>query len=398
VSTARPTTRDRSSAWVGQLCGWAIAGLGTLLLLLGALTASPFTESLGLRLAMLPWVGVGAFVVATRPRNPVGWLFSAVGLLWLSGDLVYEWALGASSTDPLLPWASLVSDSYWIPGLGLLLVAVMLFPAGSLPTPRWRPAFALVVGGLVLAIARAAFATSVQAGERGPIVDNPIGLSAVGFVSSSDEEPILLYLLAAAITALTSFVVRFRRSTGTERQQLKWMALAVPAMVAGWVLAGFLEPWKVLADLLRSSSMALTPIAAGLAIARFRLYDVDRVILRTTAYAMVTGVVLGVYGVVVTSATRLLPSSSQLAVAGATLCAAAVFRPVLRWALRVVDRRFNRRHYDAERAVAAFADQLRDQVATDQVVAGLIDTVDRTVEPVAVALWRPKVHRTFTDS
>ncbi len=171
------------------------------------------------------------------------------------------------------------------------------------------------------------------------------------------------------------------------------MALAVPALVVGWILAGFVEPWPLVANLVRAASMALVPIAAGFAITRFHLYDVDRVISRTTAYALVTGVLLGVYAAVVTSLTSLVPESGSSgapdswAVAIATLAAAGLFRPVLRWAQVLVDRRFNREQYDAEVAVASFADQLRAEVNPHQVVSGLISVVDETVAPMAVQLW-----------
>ena len=165
------------------------------------------------------------------------------------------------------------------------------------------------------------------------------------------------------------------------------MALAVPTMVTGWVLAGFVESWPVLPYVLRTVSMALIPIAAGLAITRFHLYDVDRVITRTTAYALVTGVLLIVYAVIVIGLGHLLPDSSDLAVAAATLAAAGLFRPVLRLARRVVDRRFNREQFDAERAVESFAYQLRDEVDPEQVVDDLISVVERTVAPANVELW-----------
>ncbi len=380
--------------WAGRACGFTIVGLGVALVLVATFSETAGSTSFGVVLWSIPWIGVGAFVVTTRPRNPIGWLFCAVGLLWLSGEVVYDWVLGVTdSSNPFLPYASLYADSYWIPGLGLLLVAVMLFPSGQLPSRGWRPAFVLVVVGLVLALARAALATTVQAGDEGLVVDNPIGLDAVGFVAPGDEAPILLILLASAISALVSFVVRFRRSEGVERQQLKWMSLAVPALVAGWVLAGFAEPWPLLANGLRVVSMTLIPIAAGLAITRFHLYDVDRVISRTTAYALVTGVLLAVYATVVTSLTSLLPASGSSdaadswAVAIATLAAAALFRPVLRVAQGLVDRRFNREQYDAEHAVEAFAREMRNVVEPEHVTGSLLGVVNETVQPSGMALW-----------
>jgi hypothetical protein len=287
----------------------------------------------------------------------------------------------------------LYAASYWILGLGLLPVAIMLFPSGRLPSPGWRPAFALVVTGLTLALARAALAVEVRAGDDGLVVDNPIGLSFLELVTTSDEMPILLVLVTSAVTAVICFLARFRRSPGAERQQLKWMALAVPAFVAGWVLAGVSEPWPLVANGLRVVSFTLIPLAAGLAITRFHLYDVDRVISRTTAYALVTGVLLGVYVVVVTSLTSLVPDSGSSgatdswAVAIATLAAAALFRPVLRVAQGLVDRRFNREQYDAEVAVEVFARELRDGVEPEHVKGSLLGVVNQTVQPSGVALW-----------
>ncbi|MCZ3390144.1 MAG: hypothetical protein LH645_13755 [Actinomycetia bacterium] len=380
--------------WAGRFCGIAIVGAAVALLFAAVFSGTASSTSLGVVLAMVPWIGVGAFIVATRPLNPIGWLFCAVGLLWLSGGVVLDWALGVTdSGDPIFAYASLYVDSYWIPAIGLLPVIVMLFPSGRLPSPGWRPAFALVVAGLIIAFARAALATSVQAGDNGPVVDNPIGLDPVGIVASSDEVPILIYLLAAAITAAVCFVTRFRRSVGVERQQLKWMVLAAPAFVAGWAVAPFAEPWPLLATGLRAVSLALIPIAAGLAITRFHLYDVDRVISRTTAYALVTGVLLAVYTAVVTSLTSLLPRSGSSgepdswAVAVATLAAAAVFRPALRWAQTVVDRRFNRQQYDAELAVDEFAVWLRGEADGAGVRHRLITVLDATVQPSACGVW-----------
>jgi hypothetical protein len=233
----------------------------------------------------------------------------------------------------------------------------------------------------------------VRAGDDGLVVDNPIGLGFLGLVTRVDEDLMLIVLFTSAVTAVICFVARFRRSRGAERQQLKWMALAVPTFVAGWVLAGLAEPWPFVANGLRVVSLALIPLAAGLAITRFHLYDVDRVISRTTAYALVTGVLLGVYVVVVTSLTSLVPDSGSSpgpdswAVAIATLAAAALFRPVLRVAQGLVDRRFNREQYDAEVAVEVFAREMREEVEPEHVKANLLGVVNQTVQPSGAALW-----------
>jgi hypothetical protein len=363
----------------------AVSGLAmTLLVILNGPGADVVIVS------VTPWYLVGAFLVLRRPENVMGWLFSAVGLLWTSGTVTSDHA--EQIVDRATPWLGLMSwysDWYFVPAIGLPIVILMIFPTGRAPSPRWRPALILVVVGLVAATSRIAFASEVQAGNAGLVVENPVGIGALGLTTGSGESPILLFLLAAGLTALAAFVVRFRRSEGVESQQLKWMILAAPALVLGWVLGGLTAEYTGLiavSNLLYGTALAAVPLAAGVAITRFHLYDIDRILSRTTSYALVTGLLLVVYVSVVWAVPQLLPEANDLAVAAATLAAAALFRPLLSRVRGVVDRRFDRSRYDADRAVEEFAVRLRDEVDTETVVEELVDVVQRSLEPSILVL------------
>ncbi len=376
-----------TSRLVGRVGGAAIAVFGlamTLLVILnGAGTDIVFVS-------VTPWYLVGAFLVLRRPGNVMGWLFSAVGLLWTSGTVISDHA--EQIVDPTTPWLGLMSwysDWYFVPAIGLPIVILMIFPTGRAPSPGWRPALFLVVVGLVAATSRIALASEVQAGNEGLVVRNPIGVAALGLTTGSGESPILLFLLAAGLTALAAFVARFRRSEGVVRQQLKWMILAAPALVLGWVLGGLTAEYTDLAavsNLLYGTALAAVPLAAGVAITRFHLYDIDRILSRTTSYALVTGLLLVVYVSVVWAVPQLLPQANDLAVAAATLAAAALFRPLLSRVQGVVDRRFDRSRYDADRAVEEFAVRLRDEVDSGEISEDLLSLLDRTVQPTVAGV------------
>jgi hypothetical protein len=215
-------------------------------------------------------------------------------------------------------------------------------------------------------------------------VEGTLLFSALGLIG-------LLCGLAGGVSA----VLRTRRAVGIERLQMRWFAFAVCVMVSVVVLSAVpsLQDNDVLGTVLFVLALTLIPLSCGIAILRYHLYDIDQIISRTTAYALVTAVLLAVYALVVTSLTGLVPASDSSgqtdswAVAIATLVAAALFRPVLKWARRVVDRRFNREQYDAEVAVEVFAREMRDEVEPQHVTMSLVQVVKQTVQPSGVALW-----------
>jgi hypothetical protein len=275
--------------------------------------------------------------------------------------------------------------------LGFVLV---LTPTGSLPSPRWRwwawvAAAAPVVSLLVITLAPRPFDRPYQAAA------NPLDLSGLG------GTPLVLYHTAFAVTNLAvvvaagSLVVRFRIARGTERQQLRWVALAAALASLGSVVvlaAIAMGATPGLLGWVAGFYVAILPLAIGAAILRYRLYDLDRIISRTLAYGLLTVLLGGAYAGVVLGLGQLFGRDSSLVVAGATLAVAAVFQPARRRLQRVVDRRFNRRRYDAAQTIQAFSSRLREQVDLDTLTAELLVVVDQTMRPTSVSLWlRPSV-------
>jgi hypothetical protein len=347
----------------------------------------------GLALGFSAFMIVGALIVAHRPGNAIGWIFSAIGLLAFTALLAVEYATYAYVTRPgSLPGATLAAwyGSWpWVPAIALALIFTpLLFPTGRLLSPRWRP---------IAWLAGAATAAFMLLGALGPELDlardhaiaNPIG---VAWAENSEESPVVptlsVLLVGSGLAAAGSLVLRFRRSRGEERQQLKWFTYAV-ALLPLFVLADFLPGSG--GSLLSAVPLVLLPVAVGAAILRYRLYDIDRLINRTLVYGLLTAILGGVYAATVLVLGQLFggigAEPPSWAVAGATLSVAALFRPARRRIQAVVDRRFNRRRYDAARTVEAFTARLRDEVDLDTLSAELLTVVDQTMQPTTASLW-----------
>jgi hypothetical protein len=358
--------------------------------------------NLALVLAFTAFMVVGAVIVAHRPGNLVGWIFSAIGLLAATGVLAMEYAEYALVTRPgSLPGGTLAAwfQWWWLPMLGLVLVfTLLLFPTGRLPSARWRPVAVLGAAGIVAVAVLSALQPTLALQNEDLTVRNPLGVAG-----APDPEDgvlgagLLALLVGCMLAAVVSVVLRFRRSRGVERQQLKWFTFAAALLAVGQLLTTFLLPDGELHDVLFGLTVAFVPIAAGMAILRYRLYDIDRLINRTLVYGLLSGLLGLVYTVGVFATGRLLdPAGGQsgLAVAASTLAVAALFQPARRRVQALVDRRFNRRRYDAARTVEAFSARLRDQVDLDTLSAELLAGVEQTVEPTAVSLWlRPPARR-----
>ena len=354
-------------------------------------------------LGLVSTATVGALVASRRPRNPVGWLLLAFGLLVVVslvavgyvayGLLARPGALPATDAAVVLVYA--LNDSG--APVPVLALALLLTPTGSLPSRRWR--------WLGFALAAVAVASVIGGPfNHRPLepplesVTSPLGID----LAASSPTVRLLYevvggVLSVAfplviVAATGSLVMRFWRARGVERQQLRWVALAaalVPVAVLVAIAASTIG--GPAADTVVTFAIGtvswLVPLALGAAVLRYRLYDLDRIISRTLAYGLVTLLLGGGYAAVVLLLGRLLGRSSSLAVAGATLAVAALFQPVRRRVQAVVDRRFNRRRYDAARTVEAFAARLREQVDLDALSAELLEVVDQTVAPTKASLW-----------
>jgi hypothetical protein len=355
--------------------------------------------------AALTAATVGAVLASRRPRHPVGWLLLAVGLSAQFSNLASDYVhYGVMVRPGALPAASYLTGFYnsgTVVMVACIGFVVLLTPTGSLPGPRWRWwARAVIAATIVLMVSAALTPHPLEPEDptfQSPLSAPPALSDLLAIAGAASVAALLVGLLAAA----GSLVVRFRRARGLERQQLRWLAVAATlsavmllTAVASAVLGAPLGVILIAAGI----SVAVLPLATGAAILRYRLYDLDRIISRTLAWALLT-VLLGLgYAAVVLGLGRLLPQGSSLAVAAATLAVAAVFQPARRRIQAVVDRRFNRRRHDAGLTIAAFGAHLRDQVDLTTLTAELLEVVDQTMQPTRASLWlRPRGLFTATD-
>jgi hypothetical protein len=346
--------------------------------------------------AFAAFMVVGAAIVAHRPGNAVGWIFAAPGLLAATGGLAMEYAAYAYVTRPgSWPGAALAvwyQQQIWIPTLTLALVFTpLLFPTGRLLSARWRPVAVVAAITMTTIIAFTALQPTLDLQGEELTVRNPIGLNGVPESEEGALGAVLLgLLLVSAAAAAASLVLRFRRSRGVERQQLKWFTYAATLVVLFLVMTEYL-PGSAVIDMLSGLLLALIPVSAGLAILRYRLYDIDRLINRTLVYGLLTALLGGVYAGVVLVFGQLFGGVAKdppsWAVAGATLAVAALFQPARRRVQALVDRRFNRRRYDAAKTVEAFTARLREEVDLDTLSAELLAVVDQTMHPTQASLW-----------
>jgi hypothetical protein len=342
-------------------------------------------------LALVSAATVGAVLASRRPHHPVGWLLLILGLaLTASGVAAAYTAYGLVARPGALPAAGVVARCYLAFILAALLALsfiLLLTPTGSLPSPRWRWwARATVAAPVALLVALA-----VARGSLDPRVEaeNPADFRGVGGALLVVSQLALGVTLLALMVAAGSLVVRFRRARGVERQQLRWVAWAA-MLVALAAVAALASAALGLPDMLgwaTGTGVALLPLAAGAAILRYRLYDLGRIISRTLAYGLLTVLLGGSYAGVVLGLSQLLGRDSPLVVAGATLTVAAAFQPARRRIQAVVDRRFDRRRYDAARTIEAFSARLRQQVDLDTLTADLLGAVEQTMQPASAWLW-----------
>jgi hypothetical protein len=387
---AHPTASGRRLADLG-LCGLCVV-LAVVSLVFGArnydsVTVLLATDGHSVVLAA-SFPVVGALIATHRPQNLVGWTFCAIGLSFALVTFAYEYGVytlqTAPGTLPGGPLAIWVNYWAWPIGAGLLLTFTpLLFPDGRLPSRRWRPVAWL---SLVLIVMISGLNAVTLWPLRGLMLLQPSG-----------EPPPLQGVLTAAVLLLTvcglasllALGLRFRRSRGIERQQLKWLVYAAAMTLLVIIATRGFQRWQLGAILL-FPVLASVPAAAGIAILRYRLYDIDRIINRTLVYGLLTVLLGAVYvGGVFTLGRLLNPitGESSLAVAASTLAVAALFQPARRRLQAVVDRRFNRRRYDAARTVETFSARLRDEIDLNTLSAELLAVVDQTMQPTGVSIW-----------
>jgi hypothetical protein len=323
---------------------------------------------------------VGALLAWKRPGNPIGWLLSAIGLTFAAAGFGVFLA-HFPRTLTLTVWLGFL----YLLVLGPLVFVVLLFPTGHLPSRRWRPvAWAAGAGAACWALG-CAFAPTII--TMSPTVLNPVGATGpAGHIFKLMAFAGAGLMAVTGLAAVASLAFRYRRAGTAERAQLKWLVYATAVIVAAELASAPIKSAD-LQNAIGSGALALVPVAIGVAVLRYRLYDIDRVISRTLAYAIVTGLLIAVYAGLVLLATGVLGIHSAVTVAAATLVAAALFNPVRRRVQHRVDRRFNRARYDAETTVAAFAARLQDAVDLDTVRADLASVVQAALEPAGVWIW-----------
>jgi hypothetical protein len=338
---------------------------------------------------------VGFVIVRRQPRNAIGWILltAPAGLQLLPADAA-SYALLAYRLGHRLPFGAvaLLLEYSWAPAIVLLGLAILLFPDGRLPSPRWRPVLwsYLAVVGCYAGGTYALAATALTA--RHVRVDSDGNLTAI---SSATFYWLIFPVIAAfMLSFVAAQVLSWRRSSGERRQQLKWLlsgaaVLAVSQIIFQPVLARYpdLPQVQLVLGFLVGLGAAALPASMAVAILKYRLYDIDRIISRTLSYAIVTGLLIGVYTGLVLLATQVFQFRTPVAVAAATLAAAALFNPLRQRVQRAVDRRFNRARYDADKTVAAFAARLKDAVDLDAVQADLAGVVHQALEPAHVSVW-----------
>jgi hypothetical protein len=378
--------RVRIGARITAIACLAVAGLSaTVGLAQGIVTpALPATQLL----LTFTYLLVGLLILERRPGNRVGPILFALGVFSAANvpATVY-----IESPEPL-PGASVVAAAFnHLEVIPFVLVAAlcMLFPDGHFISPRWRT---VLLGMVVLA----PIAYVVLALEPGPLsfypqFENPFGVP--GFPGQAIGEPIYLLVALGVAGSTSAFVVRWRHGGQLERAQLKWVGAAALAtgiaLVAGTITVGSSADTGLL-GVVAGAVFALLPIAIGIAVLRYRLYEIDRLISRTIGWAIVTGLLVGTFALLVLGLQAVvepLTGGNTLAIAGSTLVVAALFNPVRTRVQRAVDRRFDRSRYDGERLLAAFGERLRDEVDLATISADVLATVDAAVRPSAAGLW-----------
>jgi hypothetical protein len=392
--TLLPRTRTTLawSLWLASM-GCCAGGLLAALLWVRPLTPALLTRGAATALAFpVGYATIGLVLSLRRPANPIGWLYAASGLAWALGEPFQPWLDQLVRDHWPLPvaaqLAAVAGGFLWAPGVAFgITLPFLLLPGGRLRSPGWRVVVVTAVTGAGLVLA----AGSLLPGRLGETsLANPFALAGVaGTVATGLFDAGLALHAASLVAALVSLVLRFRSSRGVERQQLRWVAAGGAVAVAGLlptILVGLGIAPRV-NDVVVYPAVLCVPVTVAVAVLRYRLWDLDRLVSRTVTYTLVSGLLVLPYLIIVLAVSRLAQGGDGLAVAAATLTVAAAFSPVRRRVQDGVDRRFNRRRYDAARTIEAFAIRLREQVDLDALTAELLAVVEATMQPTRASLW-----------
>ena len=383
-------------AWLLFLAtmGCLAGGLVVSLLVTRPLTAKVLEDGAGEAVPWLLFATIGLVLTLRRPGSPIGWLYAAAALVWTFYIPWDPWVDQLQRSGRPLPvvarLAALTGDTFWSFGLTLAVtLPLLLLPDGRLRSRRWRVVAVAAVAGSAVDVVGWTLSPTPLSQTLKPAA-KPFPLHGVAgtiatMVSVAGEVVVFVCILAAAVCV----VLRFRASRGTERQQLRWVAAGAIVAAAGPVVLLPLEAlvFDVVPNAFAVPLLFAPPLAIAVAVLRYRLWDLDRLVSRTVTYALVTALLVVPYLLILPATSQLASGSGSLAVAAATLAVAALFQPLRRRVQQLVDRRFNRRRYDAARTVDGFAARLRDQVDLDAVGGELLAVVDQTMQPARASLW-----------
>jgi hypothetical protein len=397
----------RAASWLAwTLCGLTLALIACVVAFEALYRVSLWSSTL--LVLVVSSALVGTVVASRQPRNPVGWFFVVSATCWAVNEATGRYALYGLLIEPgSLPLARLMawpSTWMWVPGIALIIFFVPLyFPNGHLLSPRWRPvlwiALLFSVGfGVVFGALYPGEMDELSPGVGGdvPGVVNPLGIEALRPLDRVTQVDIILtvVLLVIVLCSVASLVLRFRRSSGEERQQMKWLTYAAAAYFATLLLVMSLpadSAWYRAVDSLSTLVLAGLPVAVGIAVLKYRLYEIDLIINRTLVYGSLTVMLVALYfgGIVVLQRifVTLTGQQSTLAVVASTLLIAALFTPLRRRIQGFIDRRFYRRKYDARKTLEAFSTKLKNETDLESLNNDLVDVVRETMQPAHVSLW-----------
>ena len=398
--------RAQTAAAAAVVLGVVTLGLGAASVLLDNLTHQPGTggpaaDAFITVVGAVPATAVGTLLAARRPRNPIGWMLLAIILVEgspASQYLILDYRMHHGALP--LGWVAVVLQECWPMFLVLTSLLLWLFPDGTLPTGRWhRPAAVAAVGWLLIGLATSSRGVLVAAGGDVRIQASGGLANPVPGAFRVLDVLVIVGTLVSWIAWLAIQVPTYRHASGEHRQQLKWLysgaAIFVGALIIGVFIAQLVVEevpgWgnqSVVSAVLIIGTAAL-PVCMGVAVLKYRLYELNRVISRVVSYTLVTALLGGVFAGLILLATRVLPVKGSVAVAVATLVIAALFNPLRRRVQRAVDRRFNRARYDAEAIVGAFSARLRRTIDLDTIRGDLGGVVHEAFQPAHVSVWLP---------
>jgi hypothetical protein len=400
----------RTASWLAwSLWGLSLILTGLALLLLALNLSHPHTHTfddwLDSTLNAVFFSTVGAIVASRRPENPVGWLLCLFALGESISHFSAQYAIYAllAQPDSLPAGEAMAWVSSWLLFIiiGFSVLYILLFPTGRLPSRRWRWVTWLTVAFVLVGAILGAFSSGPVDG-LGPI-RNPLGIE--GFSDVYNSILLTMVALVLVVAAASSVFMRLRRATGVERQQIKWFAYAAAATSMGLVLAHVIPDviavplwFERIGHAIFLSLIPAMPISIGIAILKYRLYDIDIIINRTLVYGSLTAALVALYfgGIVVSQRLFVLLTGekSTLAVVASTLLIAALFTPLRRRIQGFIDRRFYRRKYNARKTLETFSAQLRNETDMDALSEDLVGVVRETMQPAHVSLWlRPDTPR-----